>query len=159
MMAAVLLIAVTACKKEGPEFFRGRYGYSVSGTIKCECTTLEGDTEQRTFAVADEQGVMHIEPHGSQMVMTTKDIGGGVTVFDATVSGTEISTKPLAKRIKVRSGGILSAEEIDVTVECSGYKSNGLIVMEMKISAPDFMDGVIACKITGSDVKCVATAQ
>lgn len=161
MTAAVLLMALTACKKEGPGFFQGTYGYTISGTITCEYKDAEDETQQqKKFSVKDEQGIMHIEPHGEGMVMTAKETLGGVTVFETTVSGTEISVKPLEKKVRIYTDALLQSNvSIDATVSGQGYKTGKLVVIEMKISGPDFTDGGVTYRIIESDVKLVATEQ
>lgn len=103
---------------------------------------------------------MHIEPHGDGMVMTAKETLGGVTVFETTVSGTDISVKPLEKKVKIYTDALLQSDMfIDATVSGHGYKTGKLVVIEMDCSGPDFTDGGVTYRIIGSDVKLVATAQ
>lgn len=56
MTAAVLLMTLASCKKEGPGFFQGTYGYTISGTVTCGYTDAEDETlQQKKFSVKDER--------------------------------------------------------------------------------------------------------
>lgn len=127
-MAAVLMISA-GCTKEGMNFFKGTYGYVLSGTITCENVD---STLTRVFDISSEQGIMHIEPVGIAAVMTLKNFLGGVEVFKADISGKNISILSSQRRISVGIG------ETTVTVSGSGYKTNDLIVCKLKYSSADF---------------------
>lgn len=193
-IVAACLLALSACKKEGEAFFQGRYGYTSSGTILCEYVdTVEGKgvTLQKSFTIASEQGMMHIEPKDAEyMVLTTKDNGTNtVMVFDALISGTRISLKPVSRKILITVTDVVNSvdidrdekigdfiddtvddatrsnveKSIDVEVSGKGYKTNGLIVMTMDYSGKDFtvetVKDTTTYKIIGSNVNLVATAQ
>lgn len=128
VMASALLM-LGGCAREGMNFYRGTYGYALSGTMTCE--NIDSATI-RVFDLSSEQGVMHIEPSGDGAVMTMKNFFGGVYVFDADISGKNISIRPATRRTSV------SGKDITVSVSGSGYKTNDLIVCDLKYSGEDF---------------------
>lgn len=126
-VAALLMLA--GCAREGMNFYRGTYGYVLSGTMTCENVD---SAVTRIFDLSSEQGIMHIEPAGDCAVLTLKSFLGGVDVLNADISGKNISIRPAKRRISV--GG----KEITVTVNGSGYKTNDLIVCDLKYTGEDF---------------------
>lgn len=179
IIAATLMLSLVGCKKEGEAFFQGRYGYTSSGTLLCEYVDTTGgkkDTLQKSFTIASEQGIMHIEPKNSEcMVLTAKDnTGGTVTVFDAIINSTRISLKPVSRKIYITITDVVSSidvdgdqkigdliddsvdeatkkdieKAVDVEVSGNGYKTNGLIVMTMDYVGKDFTVETVAETIT-----------
>lgn len=191
VVLAAGLLALASCKKEGEAFFQGKYGYTSSGTLLCEYVDTAGKTLQKSFTIASEQGMMHIEPKDAEyMVLTTKDNGTNtVMVFDALISGTRISLKPVSRKILITVTDVVNSvdidrdekigdfiddtvddatrsnveKSIDVEVSGKGYKTNGLIVMTMDYAGGDFtvetVKDTTTYKIIGSNVNLVATAQ
>lgn len=194
VVLAAGLLALASCKKEGEAFFQGKYGYTSSGTLLCEYVDTTGgkkDTLQKSFTIASEQGMMHIELKDAEyMVLTTKDNGTNtVMVFDALISGTRISLKPVSRKILITVTDVVNSvdidrdekigdfiddtvddatrsnveKSIDVEVSGKGYKTNGLIVMTMDYAGGDFtvetVKDTTTYKIIGSNVNLVATAQ
>lgn len=168
MAFAALLLLLAGCAKEGPKFFQGRYGYTVSGKVTCEYVsdTLEDGTlvmDSRSFRLQDEKGVLHIEPHGDAMVVAMLPLSGQSTGFDAQVSGTEITLSPARRSIKIYDGDDVISENVDVELSGKGYKTNGLLMMDLYCKEGSFTVHSLGqdteYKITGSDIHCIATAQ
>lgn len=171
--AALVLFA--SCAKDGPKFFQGTYGYKISGSLECEYVDTVDSVPQklsRTLSLATEQGIMHVEPHGSGMVVTMSATGSDAYVFEASVSGTEITLSPIARKVTVvveanskqsesQSSG--TVKSVDVTMRGTGYKTNGLMVMDLKCEGPDFTvefrKDTVTYHITGCDVRCVANME
>lgn len=175
-VAVVLSLATfSSCTKEGADFFRGTYGYTMSGVLNCEydVTTLqeaedgsmEEVTEVRTadFQLVAGRGVMHLEPKGDGMVLTMSAVAGNTVVFDAKVNGTEITLSKTACKLDVLVNG--EVVPVDVTVSASGYKTNGLLVLDMQFaqgtsfSRTDVWGDETQYMVKGGSASCVATLQ
>lgn len=166
--AAVVVLA--GCTKSGPRYFEGDYGYAVSGSIACDAVTDENPATTVTLSLTDEQGIMHVISHEGDMVMTTKSLGGSVTVWNIEVNGTDVTVKPFKRRVTVAvpRQGITSGvgdvlKTIDVNCSGSGYKSGRVIVLNLSYSGEPFevedLDGVTEYTIKSSDVRLVASEQ
>lgn len=171
--AALVLFA--SCAKEGPDFFKGVYGYKTSGSLVCEYTDTVDSKPQRLSRImplAMEQGIMHVEPHGGGMVLTMSATGSDAYVFDASVSGTEITLSPIKRKVRVlvestpessELPSVQTVKSVDVTVRGKGYKTNGLMVLDLECEGEDFtvesLTDTVTYHITGSDVRCVANME
>lgn len=179
-LLGLLALVVTGCSKEGTGFFRGTYGYTISGTLECrydvEPDSGEGtQTSTGNFQLVDEQGIMHIEPHGDATVMTMKDYSGSVQVYDVEIDGKDITVKPHERKVKLivtddirvvdEETGISLPEcvTVDVTVSGHGYKTGELMVLELEYGGGTFEAGPALSRTTytiaGSSVSCVATRE
>ena len=180
-LALICLLAsvLAGCNKEGTAFFRGTYGYTVSGTLECRYELSSSEdvkvADVKSFQLVDEQGIMHIEPHGDATVMTMKDYTGSVQVFDVEIDGRDITVKPHGRKVKLRMDNDIRINDedtgitlpdyvtVDVTVSGHGYKTGGLMVLELEYKGGTFEAGPVLTPttytITGSSVDCVATRE
>ena len=174
-VAVVLSLATfSSCTKEGADFFRGTYGYTLSGVLNCEydVTTLqeaedgsmEEVTEVRTadFQLVAGRGVMHLEPKGDAMVLTMSSIAGNTLGADARVNGTDVDVAKTKHSISVLVDGVVTA--VEVTLGGSGYKTNGLLVLDLKLegtefTASDLLGEETQYRVKGGSASCVATLQ
>lgn len=165
LMAAALmsLAAFTSCSKEGIGFFKGSYGFVTSGSVEC---AGEYDLPVIECPLLRESGTLRIEPKGNAAVLTMSSVLGDALVFDAVIEGTEITLKPVKRIItmEVQEDVVDKIKTIPVTMSGKGYKTNGLMVLDISYTSDDFdvnmKDGlcVVAYKyrISGSNVSCVA---
>lgn len=157
MVALVLALATfSSCKKEGQEYFRGVYGYTLGGTLTCryQVPDYPKDEEPRyiteEYSVVSERGVMHLEPREGKMVLAMNPLSEGPTVFDVVVKGTEIILTPTRKYLTTSSNGILST--IPVTLSGNGYRAGDVLVLDMQCTSTEK-------DIVSSAITCVASIQ
>lgn len=141
----------------------------------CEYTDIVDCKPQefrRIIPLVMEQGIMHVEPHGGGMVVTMSATGQDAYVFDASVSGTEITLSPIKRKVRVMVESVPESSElpsvqmvksVDLTLRGTGYKSNGLMVLDFECTGEDFTVESLTAKTTyhivGSDVHCVANKE
>lgn len=135
--AALLLSLAFAvsCAKEGMDFFRGTYGYSTGGSLTLEYQDEETEEALECHAsLVPETGIIHIEPKDSTAVLTMRSLVGQTQVFDAEIKGTEIELKPQKRTVSLnlQVDGLEDVQSVVLEVSGRGYKTNGLLVIEMK---------------------------
>lgn len=160
--AALIMMLLVSCSREGIDFFRGAYGYSLSGSLTCE----DEDGNPDEFSLIKEIGSIHIEPKGNYAVLTMDAVGGDVLVFDAEIDGDRITLLPISRMltIEAKNDGLTSLKSVQVTMSGSGCKTNGLLILDFVYSADPFSvefeeDGDTVTKvytIIQSNVNCIA---
>ncbi len=160
MIAAVVfaLAAIVSCRKEGVPFFRGSYGYVTSGQLTLSYE--EGDLSMtRECQIPRERGILRIEPKGGDAVVTMSSIGGDAVVFDAVVDGTDIELKPAERNVTLTVGG--DVVNVSMFVSGKGYKTNGLLVLDLTYKSVPFTAGIDGNVYTvkSSKVSCIANLQ
>lgn len=164
--AAVLsLAAFCSCSKQGVDFFRGSYGFVTSGMVTCsyEVETEEGEVETKEIEcpVAPERGVLRIEPASDKAVLTMSTISGEALVFPAEINGTEISLGTVKRTVLLSVDGTQKLVTVDVCGK--GYKTNGLLLLELSYTGEPFtvshIEEDVEYSIVKSNINCVANYQ
>lgn len=160
VLAALMLlgiIAVSSCKKEGIDFFRGSYGYVTSGILTLK-DTLDVLSD---YQLVNERGIMRIEEHRGQAVMTLSSVGGEAAVFDAELEGDSIKLSPLKRMVSVSTGN--ANRTFPMTVSGEGYKAGDMMVLKMYYESDTLRFSNLADAmpyvIESCHVNCVANYQ
>lgn len=154
--AAVALVLMTGCSKEGPSRFRGNYSYSTSGTV-----VLASSDDTLTVSVPAEAGQLDIvtaDKSSGDMILTMRPVTGGAVVFDANADGRLLRLSPAARRLQVNFGnGVLAADAVEMDVDVSGYgeRYSDVIIFRLEYDGTCVHEG-ITYRITESSVDCVA---
>lgn len=164
--AAVLSIAAfCSCTKQGTGFFQGSYGFVTSGHVSCsyEVENEEGNMEKKTIEcpVAPERGVLRIEPALDKAVLTMSTLSGEALVFPAEIDGTQITLGSVRRTVLLTVDGTQKLVTVDVCGK--GYKTNGLLLLELAYSGEPFtlshLGEDVEYSIEKSNVNCVANYQ
>lgn len=164
--AAVLsLAAFSSCTKQGLGFFQGSYGFVTSGIVSCsyEAEDEDGNVEKKTIEcpVAPERGVLRIEPASDNAVLTMSTITGEAVVFPAVIDGTQITLGSVRRTVMLTVDG--TQKLVTVNVCGKGYKTNGLLLLELSYTGDPFtvshFGEDVEYSIGKSNVNCVANYQ
>lgn len=162
LFLSIALAVLSSCTKTGVDFFRGAYGYSISGTLTC----FDEEGETVDIQLVKEMGSMHIEPNGETAILTMDAIGGDVLVFEAEIEGNTIELNPVNRNLnlEVKTSTLSRMVNVPVVMRGTGTKTNGLLVLSFKYSVQPFTvdfleEGETVSKtymVIGSNVNCIA---
>ena len=144
------LVFAVSCAKDGINFFRGVYGYSTSGSLGLEYQDEETEEALECHAsIVPETGIIHIEPKDGSAVLTMRSLVGQTQVFDAEIKGTEIELKPQKRTVSLnlQVDGLEDVQSVVLEASGRGYKTNGLLVLEMKYEGSFTSDLVLGGRI------------
>ena len=122
----------------------------VNDTIGSHDTTF-------TRRLLAEKGQMHIvSAGGDSLVLTMNITGGDPVVFRAAATGGDLVLVPSRRHAALAGENIFRVESLDVLASGSGKRYEDVLVIEMDYQGDYSSDGFEG-RVTGSDIKCVAT--
>jgi len=122
----------------------------VNDTIGSHDTTF-------TRRLLAEKGQMHIvSAGGDSLVLTMNITGGDPVVFRAAAAGGDLVLVPSRRHAALAGENIFRVESLDVLASGSGKRYEDVLVIEMDYQGDYSSDGFEG-RVTGSDIKCVAT--
>jgi uncharacterized lipoprotein NlpE involved in copper resistance len=146
-----VVFALTACKNDAKQFL-GDYSYKTSGSV-----TVKTDSTTFSYRLADKIGQLDVVDLKSSdkdsVLLVMNEMGGGVTIIRAGVSGDSVFPVPYMRALILNVGKVNST--FNVQVSGSGVRYDETIVLnEIYDGALD--DDSVNVTIYGNDICTVA---